>query len=376
MKVVYSIGAKFAGGGIGTTSYHAVNGLYRHGLLHKLLCSSYRDTNIPPSKIKSMGWASRGLRRLAVHDASRRVTHIHNLFYDRWARRHLERADLFHVWGNYGLRCVEHARAMGSVTIVERASSHPLTQMSILREEHERWAMPFSHSQAPIDRSLQEIEVADYVLIPSDFVRQSFLDHGVSQDKLLQLPFGVDTQLFRPRDRPRDAKSFRVLFVGQLSIQKGLPYLLKAWDALGWSDAELWLVGRATGAGAQILRRYASDTVKHLGYVADPASLYREVDLFAFPSMQEGSALVTYEAMAAGLPVVTTPNAGSVVRHGVEGIIVPTCDSGGLASALQALRADDALRLEMGRAARSRAEEYTWERYGDALARIYQDLVA
>jgi len=371
MRIIYSIGAKFAGGGIGTTAYHAVRGLHRHGMLYRLLCSSYRPTEIPATLIRRMGIISRGLRRIAIYDASHRLTYLHDLLYDAWAARHLEPVELFHVWGNYGLRCLQRIKAYGAITVVERASSHPLTQRALLREEFARWGLPFRQLEASIQRSLEEIALADYVLIPSDFVRRSFLKHGVAEEKLIQIPFGVDVRRFRPAERRR-GRPFRVLFVGQIGLQKGVVYLLEAWKALHWQDAELWMVGRISAEMRSLLQRYRLDTIRLFGYVADPASIYQQADVFAFPSLQEGSALVTFEALACGLPVVTTPNAGSVVRHGMEGFLIPIRDADALASALERLRRDERLRARMGRAARSRAETFTWERYGDALAEAYR----
>jgi glycosyltransferase involved in cell wall biosynthesis len=373
MRVIYSIGSKFAGGGIGRTAYHAVRGLHRHGMLHRLLCSSYRPTEIPATLIRRMGVISRGLRRIAIYDTSDRITHFHNWIYDTWAARHLEPVDLFHVWGNYGLVCLQQAKVYGAITIVERASSHPFTQRTIMQEEYARWGLAPNHSQASIRRSLKEIERADYVLIPSDFVRQSFLKHGVSEKKLIQIPFGVDVHHFRPADNARKKKAFRVLFVGQVSLQKGVAYLLEAWRTLRWQDVELWLVGRASPQMRSLLQRYKLDTIRQLGYVSDPAAIYQQADVFAFPSLQEGSALVTYEALATGLPVITTPNAGSVVRDGVEGFIIPIQDAEALVAALERLRTDERLRAQMGRAARSRARAFTWEHYGDAVAEAYRE---
>jgi len=83
---------------------------------------------------------------------------------------------------------------------------------------------------------------------------------------------------------------------------------------------------------------------------------------------------VTYEAMACGLPVVTTPNAGSVVRDGVEGFIVSIRDPDALAERIDQLRSDADLRREMGYAARTRATQFTWEIRGETLAHYYSSL--
>lgn len=375
VRVIYSIGSNFAGGGIGTTAYHAVRGLHRHGMLHRLLCGSFRPTEIPREKIRSVGLPDRILRKLASLDSSGWLWHFQAMLFDIWASRYLEPADVFHVWGNYGLRSLRHARKMGMVTVVERASAHPVYQARLLQEEYARWGLTCGIPQVTLKRALAEMDLADYVLIPSDFVRQSFLEQGFPPERLIQVSFGADADCFHSPDRPVD-HPFRVLFVGQIGIRKGIPYLLEAWRRLGWHDAELWLVGQMEAAFRPIMQRWEGLAgVKLMGYVPDPVSLCQQADIFALPSIEEGSALVTYEALACGLPVVTTPNAGSVVRDGVEGFIVPIRDVDALAARMEQLRADERLRREMGKAARARAEEFTWEKYGARLAESVKELV-
>jgi len=368
VRVLYSIGSKFGGGGIGTTAYYGALGLYRHGILQRVLCGSYRLGEIPPEKIRAVGLPDRALRKLASMDSSGWLWHFQAVLFDAWASHRLEPADIFHVWGNYGLRSLRRARGMGMVTVVERASAHPVYQARLLKEEFACWGLPFRSSRITIARALAEMTLADYILIPSDFVRQSFLEEGFPEERLIQIPFGVDTTRFCPSEVPA-ARPFRALFVGQIGIRKGVPYLLEAWRRLGWRDAELWLVGRVLPECRPILQRYLDlPGLRLIGHLADPVEAYQQADVFVFPSIEEGSALVTYEALACGLPVVTTPNAGSVVRDGVEGFIVPIRDVDALAAALERLRADEQLRREMGRAARARAEEFTWEKYGERLS--------
>ncbi len=371
MKVIYAIGAKFAGGGIGTIAYHAVRGLHRHGVLYRLLCSSFHSTEIPRERIRGMGLFGRTPRKLATYDRSGWLWYFQSLFFDAWASGHLEPADLFHVWGNYGLRSLRQAKQIGMVTVVERASSHPLYQARLLQEEHTRWGLSFRIPKSPLHRALAELEAADYVLIPSDFVRRSFLEENFPEDRLLQLSFGADTRRFYPAET-KESHPFRVLFVGQLSGRKGILYLLEAWRQLDWRNAELWLVGRIDPLCGSLLKGWQEfPTVRMVGHMPDPVSLYQNADVFAFPTIEEGSALVTYEALACGLPVITTPNAGSVVRDGREGFLVPIRDVDALADQLERLRADGQLRKEMKLAARQRAASFTWENYEDTLAKIY-----
>ena len=99
-------------------------------------------------------------------------------------------------------------------------------------------------------------------------------------------------------------------------------------------------------------------------------------DVFVFPSLFEGSAVVTYEALASGLPTLVTPEAGSVVREGSEGFLVPPADVEALAEAMERLGSDPALRESMAVAARARAEEFDWPRYHLALIGALADATA
>lgn len=374
--MVYSIGARFAGGGIGTTALHAVQAFHRHRMLVRLLCGSYAPSEIPAGKIRSLGLPSRGLRRLATFDASGWLWYADSVLFDAWAAQHLEPADLFHVWGNYGLHSLRRAKALGMRTIVQRASTHPLYQARLLRTEYARWGLVFRIPWRSLRRAVTEQQEADRILIPSDFVRRSFLAEGFPEERLLQVPFGVDTAHYRPGPEFPAEHPFRVLFVGQVGIRKGVPYLLEAWRQLRWRGAELWLVGPVEAGSRPLLARWRDlPGVRMMGYARHPLSLYQQADVFVFPTIEEGSALVTYEALACGLPVVTTPNAGSVVRDGSEGFIVPIRDVDALATRLERLRADEQLRRELGQAARRRAEAFTWDRHGDQLASRLQGLV-
>ncbi|MBN1401764.1 MAG: glycosyltransferase family 4 protein [Anaerolineae bacterium] len=369
MKVIYSIGARLGGGGIGATAYHGVRGLQRHNMLQRLLCGSCRAVDIPRERIRALGLPSRALRKLAVYDGAKRIQRWHAELYDRWAAARLEPADLLLAWGGDGLLSIRRAQRLGMATVVEVASVHPAYRVALMHEEYARWDQTPRDWHGGLRRTRAEIELADYALIPSDFVRQTFLAQGIANEKLLQVPFGVDCARFRPAPEP-PPQPFSVIYVGRLELGKGIPYLLEAWRRLGWRDAELVLVGALQPDYAPLFERQVRglDSVRVIGHVADPVPYYQRAHLFAFPTLHEGSALTAYEAMACGLPLVTTPNAGSVARDGVEALLVPIRDAEALAAALERLRQDSSLYEAMRTAARARAEAYTWSASEDALA--------
>jgi starch synthase len=194
------------------------------------------------------------------------------------------------------------------------------------------------------------------------------VEHGIDASKLVLNPFGVDAQHFAPPPRPAEGP-FRVLFAGQLSQRKGLSYLIEGFRQAAIPDSELVLVGHVVNRS----RPWEGERgVRYAGPVA-PARMrehYMRAHVFALPSLVEGLARVLLEAMACGLPTVTTHNAGGtdVITDGQDGFIVPIRDSSAIAERLRALHDDDALRARVGASARARAERFSWDSYGRRLA--------
>lgn len=365
-RVIYGISTKFAGVGRGTTAYHGVRGLHRHGMLQRVLCGAYRRTEVPDALIRAIGLRDRALRKLALYDGSMRLSTLQGRLFDAWAARHLEAADVLHTW-QHSLHTMQRAKVMGMTIALQLGAPHPSQRNRLLTEEHERWGLRWRRPAAAVRQAVAEVDLADYIFYQSEFVAETYLREGVPASKLVQARYGADIDSCQPLARYAP-HPFRVLFLGQVGLRKGVLYLLEAWKRLGWRDAELWLVGNDDAAVRALLERY-----RHLpgvsipGYLPNLIGTYQSADVFAFPSLDEDAAKVTYEALACGLPLVTTPNTGSVVQHGVQGFIVPIRDADALATALDRLRADERLRHTMAQAARTRAEQFTWDGYGDRL---------
>ena len=374
MRVVYSIGSKLAGGGIGNTAYHAASGIDRAGALERLFCLGREPTEIPDGRITSLWFPSRRFLRLPpLH-----YYWLKDRTYDRRVAKRLPKAlDLFHGWNSHCLTCLRLARERGAVTFVERASAHSATQARRLAEEHERFGLaPPTQLPRLVERCLAEYELADYVRIPSSFARRTFLDEGFPEHKLVQGPFGVDLDRFVARPEP---ERFTVLFVGDVGLRKGALDVLEAWARLGLSDSRLILQGWVDGQIARLVdgyrRRCAFETP---GFSRDVAAAYAGASVLVLPSIEDGYPLVVLEAMASGRPVVVSENTGSkdAVREGVDGFVVPIRSPDAIAERLQWLHDHPVERAAMGRAAREQAQQFPWTRYGDELVAAYRRTLA
>jgi glycosyltransferase involved in cell wall biosynthesis len=266
------------------------------------------------------------------------------------------------------------AHRLGIRAILDQSSAPLWLSRNLLAREAERWpdfadSLPRAESLSDerLARDGEEMLLADAILAPSRYVRKALIASGAAPERILDVPFGADLERFTP-GRPAADGVFRVLYVGRLSQAKGIAQLLEAFSRLRLPRAQLEFVGDIVGAG-RWLPRYRDMFVWRRQVPQHAlADIYRRADVFVFPSLHEGSALVTYEALASGLPVIATPNAGSEVRDGVEGFLVPAAEIEPLAERLLELYRDPERRGEMARAARRRAEEFSWTAYGERLA--------
>lgn len=226
-----------------------------------------------------------------------------------------------------------------------------------------------------LERKEQEIELADHIFVPSSFVQNSLLDAGVKQEKISVIPFGAPIDYFHPQ--PKKDNLFRALFVGRVAPRKGTHYLLQAWKELHLPDSELLLVGINDFPDGW-LNQYI-DIIRYLKSVPHSSlnEYYSAASVLVFPSLVEGLALVQLEAMACGIPIITTVNAGGsdIVTDGVEGFIIPIRDLQMLKEKLEWCYRHPQELAEMGQAARRKAEQLTWNLYRQKLGKRVQEIL-
>jgi glycosyltransferase involved in cell wall biosynthesis len=275
------------------------------------------------------------------------------------------------------------AKAMQRKFILDQSIGHPAAKERIFESLRQRF--PAWRNSAPkkaneiqaVER--EEHDLADVIVAPSEFVKQTLSTEGVEPSKIHVIPFGTDLGLFHPpdqRDRGSHGKPVAFLFVGGLTVRKGLPVLLAAWRQMNLPAAELWLVGSGELPAEE--KATLPQTVKILGPKGrvDVAALMRESDVFVFPSFFEGLAQVQIEAMATGLPVIGTheSGAGGLVQSGVDGEIVPAGDEKALADAMRKLATDHDLRRRMQASVLASREQLSWKIYGDRWAALLTTL--
>jgi alpha-maltose-1-phosphate synthase len=217
------------------------------------------------------------------------------------------------------------------------------------------------------ERRLSDIELADRILVPSEHIADELARHGTPRERIAVVPYAADTRRFIPDPRKTHGPTCTFLFAGGITQRKGIKYLLEAWRLVRRPGWRLQLLGGLPANTGPLLPYL--DEVELLGrfpHAEVPAGM-ASADVFVFPSLFEGSAVVTYEAMACGLPCIVTAEAGSVARHGRDGLIVPARDITSLAAAMERLGTDAAFRAACAASARAQAEAHDWDRYHHAV---------
>ena len=268
------------------------------------------------------------------------------------------------------------ARQTGRRAVLHLVNNHPAYRNRFMRELGH---LPPGHHElipermaARVDR---ELEVADLVLVPSRAITRQLVDLGIPPERVVLEPYGVDPGAFYPaQDGPGRAGALRCLFVGNVCHGKGIRFLIEAAQRLrGW-PVHFLLVGPLR---APELLRAAPDNVEWVGGVLhnEVAEWMRRADLFVMPSIEDAYPLVTLEAMACGLPVIVSNQAGTseLITPGVDGLIVRSGATAPLVAAIQRLIEDAALRRKIGEAGRRKiAAGLTWEGYADNVLRRLQ----
>ncbi len=256
----------------------------------------------------------------------------------------------------------------------------------LLSQEAQRWPeweptlVGTRDSPAKLARKVEELSLANIVFVPSQFVRDS-LPAAIMEGKTCCVAeFGtpemspLDTSL---HERDSDVnRPLRLLFAGSLTQRKGLADLFEAMRLLGRGDVELVVMG-APVAPLEFYQRQLSFRYEPPRSQADVFRLMQQCDVFILPSIVEGRALVQQEAMACGLPLIVTPNAGGedLIEEGRTGFLVPIRSPHSLAEKISWF-ADNRQELpEMRQAAHNKAVKYTWQSYGQKIvAAISHDL--
>ncbi len=395
-------------------SYQVAKALFDLGLLYKFYTSSYiRSKHLQnlfervginffsrrylrglPGKLVESNWRFEipeliYSRIYGKGEMTQHAVYGRDVRFDHYMAKKVQTIDAEIYWGFQGscLESIHASKKMGKTTVCELTTAHVTAAKKILGEEkilHKEWEDSFDNLEFPAfyeERLENEPHYADVVVAASQFTKRSLIQSGIEEEKVKVLPLGCDiddipfevNEKKGVKDRP-----LRILYVGRITQRKGIKYLLEAVKSFNRSEVELHIIGFIHGSG-EGLEEYKGYFTLH-----PPISqqqLYREYkkfDVLALPSVFEGFGLVVVEAMAAGLPVITTPNTigPDIITHKKDGFIVPIRDVEEIKNAINYLRNLDTEEfVAMCKLARSTAERFSWNSYKSRLGELINTIL-
>lgn len=293
-------------------------------------------------------------------------------------------SDVFLFYRTQGLRTTRriHRQHGRTVCVMEEVNSHVEYAREILYAEYQRLGLSQPFEEEPDYKlRLETYAEADYILCPSEFVRQSFLHKGFAPERILKVTFGLPSLEIVGVGKLYEQDSvFRMLYVGQLHYRKGLHYAIEAFKQLQHPNKEFVIVGPKTSVTG-LEKTDIPNGVIFTGALKgeELKAQYRNASCFILPSLEEGLALVQSEALSFGLPLLITTNTGGgdLITDGVQGFIVPPGNVIALSQRLQQMADSPELLARMSAAATQTVQQLDdWNAAAKRLISIFIQIIA
>ena len=283
----------------------------------------------------------------------------------------LKDADYVYLWPGIHIETYQAIKNKGYKIIHECVNTHEANSTSILDAAYAQLNLPAMHGMnaQTIVTELEKFALSDFIFSCSPLMTDLLIEIGVPAKKILQTSYGLSasfiasTSLVETQAKPQLSQSkLTFIFVGSISVRKGVHLLLDYWVKAN-INADLQLIGTIEPALNPLITQYINHhNVIHIPFTDDLASIYKQADVFILPSLEEGSPLVTYMAMGAGLPMLVTPmGAGGIVTHGVEGLVMEPYDAINWVNAIRKIAEDAEMRAQFTTASKSKAPSYIWD---------------
>ncbi|HYN54067.1 MAG TPA: glycosyltransferase [Methylotenera sp.] len=284
--------------------------------------------------------------------------------------RSINAPDIAYLWPATSLNLYQNLHRRKHKIIMESVNTHQMTSKPILDKEYARLGLQPLHGITLQDGVLEsaKLALADFVFSCSPAVTNSLIAANTPQRKILESSYGLrKSDILSPDEMTlrSDNTEITAIFVGSIGVRKG-PHLILDYWCKSNIKGKLKLVGDIHPEIRHIIEPYLKRSdIEHIPYVKDLKSVYKEADVFVLPSLEEGSPLVTYLALGAGLPCIVSPmGGGGVIEHGKEGFVINPHDEQSWIEAIRNISEDVSLRKSFSKNAYVKAVEYLWSAVG------------
>jgi glycosyltransferase involved in cell wall biosynthesis len=281
------------------------------------------------------------------------------------------------------LECFRAAVDVGFHRAYELPIVYWETSRRLLAEEAERWPdwaatlVGPKDSASKLERKTRELELAEVIIVPSRFVERSLPDWLKPEQRVVVAEFGSPllNEVQKRELMKRNGSRLRVLFAGSMTQRKGLADVFEAMRLLNRNDIELVAMGTPVVEMDFYLKQKIPFSYQATRPHAEVLELMRSCDVLVLPSIVEGRALVQQEALACGLPIIVTANAGGeeLVVEGETGFLVAMRSPNAIAEKIAWFADQRGSLEEMRPLCQAKAAEYTWTRYAEKILGSIRD---
>ncbi len=341
-------------------------------------CEAIPDGLVRAFPFRSLLWKWRVRRLAALGRSYEAFLHIDAAFANTVARCHLPPHDVFFGYSYASLEIMEAEKKRGGLLVLDQIDPGPVHFRMVAEEiaRHSELAGPSSaFPTAYFERNRREWDLADVIVVNSEWSREALISEGVNPAKIEILPLAYEALAENRESGIGNRESelpLRVLWLGQVNVGKGIHYLMEAARLLESENVHFDVVG-PIGILPGAVASAPQNMTFHSSISRDRAAeRYQQADVFVLPTLSDGFALTQLEALAHGLPVIATPNCGRVVEDGKTGFIVPARDAQAVAATVLKFVADRNLSPSMARACQNAVKRFSVEAYGKRLVEIIE----
>jgi glycosyltransferase involved in cell wall biosynthesis len=302
--------------------------------------------------------------------------------YGTESKRFIRNAQIFHVRSGAGRAgAMATARKKGMKIVVDHSIAHPQEikrQLDKLQSESKD-SKYINISDRFWNSVMEDCYEADMVLVNSDYVKDTFVAQSFPPEKIKVIHLGIDQSFYNLKQDYATDK-LQLLFTGNFGFRKGGHLIIQAIEKLIAQQIpfKLDIIGNVSGElNIPDWFRNHPDITLHGHMPQDRLKHYlASCDVYIFPTYVEGAAQSVKEAMAAGMPVITTVNSGGPVTHLENGFLIKDDNAAALSTAIVTLANDEALRRKIGtNAAATIRKEHTWDNYAKEVTALYKSMI-
>ncbi|MDB5453645.1 MAG: glycosyl transferase group 1 [Caulobacteraceae bacterium] len=376
LRIAYSFPFRLGYPGTGAAALGQIRALATRGCKVRLFCR-YAPEPIEGVEFVEVGKAVPLPQRWL---GARVACRLHDRLTASLLARSPDAFDVVHTWPLAAESTLAAAHARGALAVREAPNTHTGHAFEVVAEAHRALKVPqpsnnsHTFSGDVLRCEEREYALADLILAPSEFAIETFLARGVPSWKLALKGYGFAAQTYASHAGRRANEQPVFAFVGRCEPRKGLHLALEAWRASGIAERSRFkILGDFIPEYRERLRPLLDHpNISIEGFARDLRPVYKAADVLVLPSLEDGSALVTYEAQASGCALLVSEAAGARLTDGVQGFVHRVGDVETLAAQMKALADNPQLLESMQRAAADNAQHYTWERCAEGLIQTYQ----